>query len=117
MLVKHTFYDVTRKVCPKCNGKRAIKTACRDCSGRGTALDRKATAKQGTPVRGTCQRCIGRGYERLPATRAFEAIQQYTQAISLASWEKTVKPFYDGLIRSLDSEESIASDMLMIVTR
>ncbi|MFW7224074.1 MULTISPECIES: hypothetical protein [unclassified Serratia (in: enterobacteria)] len=35
----------------------------------------------------------------------------------MASWEKTVKPFYDGLIRNLDEEESIAGDALRNVTR
>lgn len=109
--------EVVRVMCPSCKGKGNVSTACRDCSGRGTAVDRKETEKQGVPVRGTCKRCSGRGYERIPASHAFEAIQQHTQSISLASWDKTVKPFYDELIRNLDEEESIAGDMLMNVTR
>ncbi|HHL0960378.1 TPA: antitermination protein [Serratia marcescens] len=109
--------EVVRVICQTCNGKGTVSTACRDCSGRGTAVNRKETAKQGVPVRSTCKRCFGRGYERIPASHAFEAIQQHTQSISLASWEKTVKPFYGELIRYLDEEETIASDMLMNVTR
>lgn len=109
--------EVVRVMCQSCKGKGKVSASCRDCLGRGSAVDRKKTAEQGVPVRSTCKRCSGRGYERIPASHAYEAIQQHTQSISLASWEKTVKPFYDGLIRSLDVEESIAGDMLMNVTR
>lgn len=115
--VRRELRELVRVICPSCEGKGSVSTACRDCSGRGVAVDRKETAKQGVPVRSTCKRCSGRGYERIPASHAFEAIQQHTQSISLASWDKTVKPFYDELIRNLDEEESIAGDMLMNVTR
>ncbi|WP_262033983.1 antitermination protein [Serratia liquefaciens] len=116
MLVKHTYYDVTKKVCNKCNGKKVISTACRDCSGRCEAIDREETERQGVPVKRACKRCGGRGYERIPASRAFDAVQQVTDAISLATWEKTVKPFYDGLIRTLECEENHAEQALRRVT-
>lgn len=106
--VRREFREVVRVKCKNCDGKGRVSTACRDCSGRGTAVDKKETEKQGVPVRGTCKRCSGRGYERIPASRAFEAIQQVTADISPATWDKTVKPFYDGLIRTLESEESHA---------
>lgn len=116
MFVKHTYYDITKKVCKKCNGKKVISTACRDCSGRCEAVDREETERQGVPVKKACKRCGGRGYERIPASRAFDAVQQVTDAISLATWEKTVKPFYDGLIRILESEENHAEQVLQRVT-
>lgn len=114
--VRREFREVVRVKCKNCDGKGRVSTACRDCSGRGTAVDKKETEKQGVPVRGTCKRCSGRGYERIPASRAFEGIQQVTADISPATWDKTVKPFYDGLIRTLESEESHAELALQRVT-
>ncbi|CAI1108027.1 chaperone protein DnaJ [Serratia quinivorans] len=109
--------EVVRVMCPSCKGKGNVSTACRDCSGRGVAVDRKETAKQGVPVRSTCKRCSGRGYERIPSTQAYMVIAEITDNISLDTWKKSVKPFYDEMITHLDVEESIAGDMLMNVTR
>lgn len=114
--VRRELREVVRVKCKNCHGKGRVSTACRDCSGRGTAVDEKETAKQGVPVRGICKRCSGRGYERIPASRAFDAIQQVTADISPATWDKTVKPFYDGLIRTLKSEENHAELALQRVT-
>jgi hypothetical protein len=114
--VRRELRETVRVKCKNCDGKGRLSTACRDCSGRGTAVDKKETEKQGVPVRGTCKRCSGRGYERIPASRAFDAVQQVTDAISLATWEKTVKPFYDGLIRTLECEENHAEQALQSVT-
>ena len=116
MLVKHTFYDVTRKVCPKCNGKRVIKTACNDCRGRCVVVDKDTSAKQGVPVRKPCKRCSGRGYERIPSTDAFRAIGGITESISLDTWKKSVKPFYDEMIIRLEVEESTADTALKVTT-
>lgn len=33
--------------------------------------------RQGVPVKKPCKRCSGRGYERLPASKAYRAIQEY----------------------------------------
>lgn len=114
--VRRELREVVRVKCKNCNGKGKVSTACRDCSGRSTAVDKKETAKQGVPVRGICKRCSGRGYERIPASHAYAAVQQVTDAISSATWDKTVKPFYDGLIRILESEESHAELVLQRVT-
>ncbi|MEN4050255.1 antitermination protein [Serratia marcescens] len=114
--VRRELREVVRVKCKNCNGKGKVSKACRDCSGRGTAVDKKETAKQGVPVRGTCKRCSGRGYERIPASHAYAAVQQVTDSISSATWDKTVKPFYDGLIRILESEEIHAERVLQRVT-
>lgn len=116
MLVKHTFYDVTRKVCPKCNGKQVMKTACNDCRGRCMAVDKKESERQGVPVKKLCKRCSGRGYERIPSTDAFRAISNLTESISLDTWKKSVKPFYDELITCLEVEESRADVTLRVKT-
>jgi len=116
MLVKHTFYDVTRKACPKCNGKRVIKTACNDCRGRCVVVDKAESERQGVPVKKPCKRCSGRGYERIPSTDAFRAIGGITENISLDTWKKSVKPFYDEMIIRLEVEESIAGAALRVTT-
>jgi hypothetical protein len=108
--------ETVRVKCKNCDGKGRLSTACRDCSGRGTAVDKKETEKQGVPVRGACKRCSGRGYERIPASHAYAVVQQVTDAISPATWDKTVKPFYDGLIRILECEENHAERALQRVT-
>ncbi|EJE1166117.1 antitermination protein, partial [Cronobacter sakazakii] len=57
------------------------------------------------------------GYPRLPSTEAFAAVCQITDAISLDTWKKSVKPFYDGLIIKFEVEESWADAQLREVTR
>ncbi|EEW9040649.1 antitermination protein, partial [Escherichia coli O157] len=69
------------------------------------------------PVFRNCQRCGGRGYERLPSTEAFNAICNVTDAISLDTWKKTVKRFYDTLVVQFDIEEAWAEQQLKKVTR
>ncbi|MGF2653296.1 antitermination protein [Serratia marcescens] len=105
-----------RVLCPKCNGKRVIKTACNDCRGRCVVVDKDASAKQGVPVRKPCKRCSGRGYERIPSTDAFRAIGGITESISLDTWKKSVKPFYDEMIIRLEVEESRADAALGVTT-
>ncbi|QJU39042.1 antitermination protein Q [Serratia marcescens] len=117
MLVKHTFYDVTRKVCPKCNGKRVIKTACNDCRGRCMVVDKAESERQGTPVKKPCKRCSGRGYERLPASKAYRAIQEYIPDLPESSWRCLYKPFYEQLITECEKQESIAGEQLLKVTK
>ena len=45
--VRRELREVVRVKCKACNGKGKVSTACRDCSGRGTAVDKKESAKQG----------------------------------------------------------------------
>jgi len=74
------------------------------------------TERQGVPVMGDCKRCCGRGYERIPSTEAHNAVCALTDAISLDTWKKSAKPFYDQLIGKLDIEESWANAALNKVT-
>lgn len=109
--------EVVRVLCKTCNGKGVVSSACRDCSGRGRAVDRKLTEEQGVPVMGDCKRCCGRGYERIPSTDVHRTIEGITAAISLDTWKKSVKPFYDGLFGKIEMEESWANAALNQVTR
>ncbi|WP_191923786.1 antitermination protein [Pantoea agglomerans] len=109
--------EVARLLCPECKGKCVVSSACRDCSGRCKALDRKRSELQGVPVLGDCKRCCGRGYERIPAVEAFRSVCEITDAVSLATWDRSGKPFYDQLIGKLEIEESWANSALNQVTR
>ena len=108
--------EVVRALCPECKGKRVVSTSCRDCKGRGRAVMKAESEKQGVPVMGDCKRCCGRGCERIPAVEAFRAICEITQTISLATWDRSGKPFYDQLIGKLEIEESWANAALNKVT-
>ncbi|EEV7594329.1 antitermination protein [Escherichia coli] len=109
--------EVVKVACPECGGKGEVSTACKDCRGRGVAIHREESVKRGMPVIRDCQRCGGRGYERLPSTEAFNAICNVTDAISLDTWKKTVKRFYDTLVVQFDIEEAWAEQQLKKVTR
>lgn len=109
--------EVARVLCQKCKGKGVVSASCNDCHGRGKAVNEKLTKAQGVPVIGSCKRCSGRGYERIPSTEAHAAICSITDAISVATWEKSVKPFYDQLITKFDIEEAWAESQLKAITR
>lgn len=108
--------ETVRVLCKSCKGKGVVSTACRDCNGRGRAVMKAETEKQGMPVMGDCKRCCGRGYERIPAAEAYRAVSLITGSISLATWDRSGKPFYDQLIGKLETEESWANAALNKVT-
>lgn len=109
--------ETVKVLCKKCNGAGTISAACCDCHGRGKAVNQDLTEKQGVPVLADCKRCSGRGYERIPSTEAYAAVCQITDAISVATWEKSVKRFYDQLITKFDIEEAWAESQLRAITR
>lgn len=108
--------ETVRVLCKPCKGKGLASTACRDCNGRGRAVMKAETEKQGVPVMGDCKRCCGRGFERIPSTEAHSAVCKLTDAISLDTWKKSGKPFFDQLIGKLEIEESWANAALNKVT-
>lgn len=114
--VSYQVRDIERVLCHECKGKRVVSSACRDCNGRGRAVLRKETQQQGVPVIGDCKQCGGRGFERIPSTEAYRAITSITDVISLATWEKSGKAFYEQLIGKLEIEESWANAALNKVT-
>lgn len=115
--VKRQVKEVARVLCSTCKGKKVVSCACSDCRGRGKAVNQDLTEKQGVPVLADCKRCSGRGYERIPSTEAHSAVCQITDAISLDTWKKSVKPFYDQLITKFDIEEAWAEKQLKQITR
>ena len=115
--VHRSVREVNRIICHKCKGKGEISNACSDCKGRGKAISEEETRKQGVPVVANCKRCGGVGYSRLPSTEAFSAVCELTDAISLDTWKKSVKKFYDELITKFDIEEAWADSQLRAVTK
>ncbi|MFZ3618822.1 antitermination protein [Leclercia barmai] len=109
--------ETVKVLCKKCNGAGEVSAACSDCRGRGKAVNQDLTEKQGVPVLADCKRCGGRGYERIPSTEAYAAVCRITNAISLDTWKKSVKPFYDLLITKFDIEEAWAEAQLKQITR
>ncbi|MCR4457592.1 antitermination protein [Pseudescherichia sp. L3] len=109
--------ETVNVLCKKCNGTGQNSAACSVCLGRGKAVNKALTEKQGMPVLADCKRCSGRGYERIPSTEAYAAICQITDAITLDTWKKSVKPFYDQLITKFDIEEAWAEKQLKLITR
>ncbi|WP_312043986.1 antitermination protein [Erwinia sp.] len=114
--VRRNVREVVRVRCKSCEGRGIVSAACNDCSGRGKALDRKKTEAHGVPVMGDCKRCCGCGYERIPSTDAHRALSIITNAITLDTWKKNVKPFYDALVCKLEAEEAWANTSLSKVT-
>lgn len=109
--------EQVRVLCKECNGKGTLSTACSDCRGRGEAVDREETKRQGVPVRCKCKRCNSRGFERILSTDVHRAVCQITEALTLDTWKKSVKPFYDGLSTKLEIEEEWANSALNKVTQ
>lgn len=109
--------EVVRVLCKSCDGKGVISSSCNDCKGRGRAVSRKLSEEQGVPVLCDCKRCSGRGYERIPSTEAFDAVCKMTEALTLDTWKKSVKRFYDQLITKLEIEEGYANSVLAKVAR
>lgn len=115
--VRREVREVSRVLCPRCKGKKVVSCACNDCHGRGKAVNQALTEQQGVPVLADCKRCGGRGYERIPSTEAYAAVRQITDTISLDTWKKSVKPFYDQLITKFDIEEAWADAQLKQITK
>lgn len=115
--VRREVREVARVLCPQCKGKKVVSCACRDCHGRGKAVNQVLTEQQGVPVMADCKRCSGRGYEQIPSTEAYAAVCQITDVISLDTWKKSVKPFYDQLITKFDIEEAWADAQLKQITK
>ncbi|WP_449549433.1 antitermination protein Q [Lelliottia amnigena] len=115
--VKRQVRETVKVLCTSCKGKRVVSCACNDCLGRGKAVNKKLTEQQGVPVLTDCKRCSGRGFERIPSTEAHAAVCQITDTITLDTWKKSVKPFYDELITKFDIEEAWAEAQLKRITR
>ncbi|MDR0805967.1 MAG: antitermination protein [Enterobacteriaceae bacterium] len=114
---KREVLERDKKLCVKCNGKGVISVACTDCRGRGLAVDKVESEKQGVPVIRNCNRCNGVGYIRLPSTNAFRACKALSSEITIDIWKRSIKRLYEQMIRECELQESFADDILKKVTK
>ncbi|EOL8946356.1 antitermination protein [Cronobacter dublinensis] len=109
--------EEVEELCKHCGGKGVISTACRDCSGRGTALDRKRTELHGVPVQKLCERCGGKGFARLPTTLARRQVQVLVPDMTDYQWYSGFADVINLLVTKCWREEAFAEKMLREVTR
>lgn len=108
--------DSEKAICQKCNGKGVISCACNDCKGRGDVIDREELERTGIPARKACKRCSGRGYERIPTSKAYHAVSVIS-GLSPDQWKKSVSRFYESLSNECEIGESKADYILKKVTK
>lgn len=102
--------------CQHCKGKGQIAARCR-CNGTGRVRDQAESARQGAPVDRECERCSGRGYRRMPSSRAFQAVTLLLPDLTQSSWSRNWKPFFEKLVAKCEIEESHADAEFRKVTK
>ncbi|WP_413730821.1 antitermination protein [Sodalis sp. RH22] len=108
--------EQVRVLCPTCNGKAVVSNSCR-CHGRGVVVDKEKSESVGMPIMKTCSKCQGRGYSRLPASEAWEALCVFIPDMPETTWRRNFKPLYEALITKCHAEESSADSIFNAVTR
>ena len=107
--------ELMKERCQHCNGKGRITARCR-CNGTGRVRDLKKSAMQGAPVDKECERCSGRGFKRMPASRAFRAVSVLIPDLHERTWNRKWKPFFEKLVAKCAAEESHADALFRRVT-
>lgn len=109
--------EEVEELCKHCAGKGKISTACRDCSGRGTAIDKKRSLLHGVPVQKICDRCNGKGFSRLPTTLARARVARLVPDMTDYQWYSGYADVINKLVTKCWQEESYAEQKLRKVTR
>ncbi|MEH5743826.1 antitermination protein [Atlantibacter hermannii] len=109
--------EEVEELCKHCAGKGKISTACRDCSGRGTAIDKKRSLLHGVPVQKICDRCNGKGYSRLPTTLARARVARLVPDMTDYQWYSGYADVINKLVTKCWQEETYAELKLREVTR
>ncbi|MEX5411259.1 antitermination protein [Atlantibacter subterranea] len=109
--------EEVEELCKHCAGKGKISTACRDCSGRGTAIDKKRSLLQGVPVQKICDRCNGKGFSRLPTTLARARVARLVPDMTDYQWYNGYADVINKLVTKCWQEETYAELKLREVTR
>lgn len=104
-------------LCKHCAGKGKISTACRDCSGRGTAIDKKRSLLHGVLVQKICDRCNGKGFSRLPTTLARARVARLVPDMTDYQWYNGYAEVINKLVTKCWQEETYAELKLREVTR
>lgn len=103
------------EVCTACDGKGVEYYRCQ-CKGRGKVPDEEQTTLQGVPVIKDCPRCSGRGYRRMPSSKAYNAIRHLVPDLNERTWRRNWKPFHERLVEKCYVEESCAEALFNKVT-
>lgn len=109
--------EEVEELCKHCAGKGKISTACRDCSGRGTAIDKKRSLLHGVPVQKVCDRCNGKGFSRLPTTLARARVARLVPDMTDYQWYNGYAEVINKLVTKCWQEETYAELKLREVTR
>ncbi|KAB8312276.1 antitermination protein [Erwinia endophytica] len=102
-----TEHRCVREKCAHCGGKGQIVARCR-CNGTGRVRDVEKSALQGVPVDRECERCNGRGFRRMPGTKAYRAIHTLLPELQERTWNNNWRPFFDRLVEKCRDEETRA---------
>ncbi|HBM7605707.1 TPA: antitermination protein [Enterobacter hormaechei] len=108
--------EEVEEMCNLCNGKGEVSTACRDCRGRGMAIDKKRTVLHGVPVQKLCSRCNGKGYSRLPTTLARAHVEKLIPDLTNYQWYNGYASVIDRLVMRCWQEEGHAEMLLKRIT-
>jgi len=103
-------------LCQTCSGKGEISHRCR-CNGTGRVRDLVKSKHLGVPVDKTCERCMGRGFKRMPGTTAYKAIVPLLPELHERTWNRNWKPLYELLVVKCEKEENHADAVFQIITR
>ncbi|MCX8955812.1 antitermination protein [Erwinia psidii] len=79
--------------------------------------DLAESARQGAPVDRECERCSGRGFKRMPASRAFQAKTLLEPDLTQVSCSRNRKPFFEMLVAKCEIEENYADSVFRGMTR
>lgn len=109
--------EAVEELCKHCAGRGKITTACRDCSGRGVAIDKKRSLLHGVPVQKVCGRCNGKGFSRLPTTLARSRVSCLVPDMTDYQWYNGFADVINKLVTKCWQEETHAERKLREVTR
>ncbi|RAU36469.1 antitermination protein [Enterobacter sp. ECC-175] len=102
--------EVVKILCKKCNGKGTIPSKCQ-CRGRGKVLNRRETLLKEIPVFKKCQKCDGRGFNRMKFSTVLKSIQTVLPLKKTVAY-RDVKPFFEMLVSRCYQEEALAEHLL-----
>lgn len=108
--------EEVESTCEHCAGKGWIRTACRDCHGRGLVLDKKRTELHKFPVQKLCGRCNGKGYSRLPTTLVKDRVIRLVPNMTNYQWYSGYAEMINILVTKCWQEESYAEVELKKIT-
>lgn len=110
-------HEEVLEVCQPCGGKGELSSACKDCSGRGVAIDKKRSLLLGAPVQKLCGRCNGKGFSRLPTTLARQRVENLVPDMTNYQWYSGFAEVINILVTKCWQEETFAEKKLREVTR